>query len=135
MLFRVLAAVAIIGPGAVLAAAVGYFWTRAADVAYMMVAAAFVDFTITIFVAITLRYYEVTFDGRVVRFGSGIFKKSVPIGQVFSAETAKQTGARAGAVRTVKLFTASGIYTLTCRDADTFVRLIKDYAGVEGAAT
>ncbi|MGD8717284.1 MAG: hypothetical protein PVH29_00550 [Candidatus Zixiibacteriota bacterium] len=135
MLFRVLAAAAVIGPGVVLAVAVGYFWTREAEVAYMMIAASVLDFFMTMFIAITLRYVEVTFDGRVVRFGSGVFKKSIPIGQIFSAEAARPAGADTGGARAVKLFTASGTYLLTCRNADTFVEIIKSYAAAEGATT
>jgi hypothetical protein len=125
-LFYLLAASAVIGPGVVLGVGVPHFWTQARDTAYVLMAAAAFDFAITMFVAFAFRYVEVTFDGRHVRIGSGIFKTSIPVAEVVSAEAVTGTGGRRSRGREyIKLITASGAYRAPCRNAQTLVRLIQ----------
>lgn len=125
-LFYLLAASAVIGPGVVLGFGVPYLWAQSRETAYVLMAAAAFDFAITMFVAFAFRYVEVTFDGRRVRVGSGIFKNSIPVAEVVSAEAVTGTGGRRSRGREyIKLITANGAYRAPCRNAQTLVRLIQ----------
>jgi hypothetical protein len=126
LLFYLLAASAVIGPAVVLGFAVPHFWTQARDTAYVLMAAAAVDFAVTWVIAFAFRRVEVTFDGRHVRIGSGIFKTSIPVAEVVSAEAVTGTGGRRSRGREyVNLVTANGAYRAPCRNAQTLVQLIQ----------
>jgi hypothetical protein len=125
-LFYFLAASAVIGPVVVLGVGVPYMWAQSRETAYVLIAAAALDFAVTMFIAFAFRYVEVTFDGRHVRIGSGIFKTSIPVAEVVSAEAVTGTGGRRSRGREyIKLITASGAYRAPCRNAQTLVRLIQ----------
>jgi hypothetical protein len=126
LLFYLLAASAVIGPGVIVAFAVPHFWAQARDTAYILIAAAAMDFAVTWLVAFAFRRVEVTFDGRRVRVGSGIFKTSIPVAEVVSAEAVTGTGGRRSRAREyIKLITANGAYRAPCRNAQTLVQLIQ----------
>jgi len=125
-LFYLLAASAVIGPAVVLGVGVPYMWAQSRETAYVLMAAVAVDFTLTIFIAFAFRYVEVTFDGRLVRIGSSIFKTSIPVAGVVSAEAETGTGGRRSRSREyIKLITADGAYRAACRNAQTLVQLIQ----------
>ena len=125
-LFYLLAASAVIGPGVIVAFVAPHFWAQARDTAYILIAVAAMDFAVTWFIAFAFRRVEVTFDGRLVRAGSGIFKTSIPVAEVVSAEAVTGTGGRRSRGREyIKLITAGGVYRAPCRNAQTLVRLIQ----------
>jgi hypothetical protein len=125
-LFYLLAASAVIGPAFVLALAVGYFWAQSRDISHALIVAAGADFAVTSFMAFALRRVEVTFDGRRVRLGSTIFKTSVPVAEIVSAEALTGTGGRPFRSREyIKLVTATGAHRMPCRNAETLVQLIE----------
>jgi hypothetical protein len=125
-LFYLLAASAVIGPGVIVAFVAPHFWAQARDTAYILIVAAAMDFTLTWLIAFAFRRVEVTFDGRRVRVGSGIFKNSIPVAEVVSAEAVTGTGGRRSRGREyIKLTTASSAYRAPCRNAQTLVRLIQ----------
>jgi hypothetical protein len=125
-LFYLLAASAVIGPATVLGFAVPHFWAQARDTAYILIAAAAMDFAVTWLVAFAFRRVEVTFDGRRVRVGSGIFKTSIPVAEVVSAEAVTGTGGRRSRSReSIKLITARRVYRAPCRNAQALIQLIR----------
>jgi hypothetical protein len=126
-LFYLLAVAAVVGPAVVAAVAALHFWAKARPTAYTLLAAAAVDFAATWYIALALRWVEVTFDGRRVRLGSGIFKTSVPVEDIFEAEAIRP--ARPGQGELVKLTAAAGNYVMPCRNAGTLVDLIRRYKG------
>jgi hypothetical protein len=126
LLFYLLAVSAVVGPAVVLGVGVPYLWAQSRDTSYVLIAAAAMDFAVTWLVAFALRRVEVTFDGRRVRIGSSIFKTSIPVAEVVSAEAATGTGGRRSRGREyIKLITAGGAYRAPCRNAQTLVRLIQ----------
>ena len=68
------------------------------------------------------------FDGRRVRLGSSIFKASVPVAEIVSAEALTATSGRPFRSREyIKLVAATGVSRVPCRNAETLVQLIEYY--------
>jgi predicted membrane channel-forming protein YqfA (hemolysin III family) len=125
-LFYLLAASALIGPVVILGFAVARVWALARATAYILMAAAAVDFGATLLLAFALRYVEVTFDGGLVRVGSTVFKSSIPAVEILSAEAVTAGGRRPFRSREyIKLVTATGAYRVPCRNPQTLVQLIE----------
>jgi hypothetical protein len=133
-LFYLLTASAFAALVVIIGVAVPYVWAQSRQTAYMVAAAGAVDFAVTLFFAFTFRWAEVTFDGRRVRFGSSIFRTSIPVEDILSAEVIRPEAGggalRAGGER-VALTTAAGVYTAPCANAETLVELIRSYGGSE----
>lgn len=125
-LFYLLAASAFIGPIVILGVAVPRVWALARATAYTLMAAAAVDFAVTLFLAFALRYVQVTFDGGRVRVGSTVFKSSIPVVEILSAEAVTVGGRRPFRSREyIKLVTATGTYRVPCHNPQTLVQLIE----------
>jgi hypothetical protein len=133
-LFYILAAAAFVGPAVVLGVAVPYVWAQSRQTAYIIAAAATVDFLATWFVALIIRWMEVTFDGRRVRIGSRVFKTSVPVEDILAAEAVRPAGAgtatRPESREYIKLTTRTGVYSVPCVNAEALVELLHEYGGV-----
>lgn len=133
-LFYLLVFSAFVAVGVIAGVAVPYLWAQSRRTAYIVMAAGTVDFGATLFIAFTFRWAVVTFDGRHVRFGSAIFRTSIPVEDILSAEVVAPTAVggklRAGGER-VALTTAAGVSTVPCFNAETFVQLIRYHAGSE----
>jgi hypothetical protein len=129
-LFYLLAVAAVVGPAVVAAVAALHFWAKARPTAYTLLAAAAVDFAATWYIALQLRWMEVTFDGRRVRLGSGIFKTSIPVESIEAAEALR--AAPPGRGEFIKLTTAAGAYVTPCRNAETLAEMLRG-RGASGA--
>ena len=134
-LFYILAAAAVVGPAIALGVAVPYVWGQSRQTAYIIMAAATVDFLATWFVALIIRWMEVTFDGRRVRVGSRVFKTSVPVEDILAAEAIGPAGAgyapRQQRYREyIKLTTRTGVYNVPCVNAEALVELLHEYGGI-----
>ena len=134
-LFYILAAAAVVGPAIALGVAVPYVWGQSRQTAYIIMAAATVDFLATWFVALIIRWMEVTFDGRRVRVGSRVFKTSVPVEDILAAEAVRPAGAGSAYPQQryreyIKLTTRTGIYNVPCVNAEALVELLREYGGI-----
>lgn len=126
VLFYLLAASAIIGPAVILGIGARHTWAQSRETSYILIAVAAVDFAFTTFIAFALRRSEVTFDGRAVRLGSSIFKTSIPVTDIVSAEAETLTdGRRSRGREYIKLITSTGAYRVPCRNAQALAQLIQ----------
>jgi hypothetical protein len=134
-LFYILAAAAVVGPAVVVGFAVPFVWGQSRQTAYIIAAAATVDFLATWFVALIIRWMEVTFDGRQVRIGSRVFKTSVPLEDILTAEAVRPAGAGSASAQRgyreyIKLTTRTGVYNVPCVNAEALVELLHEYGGI-----
>jgi len=133
-LFYILAAAAVVGPAVVIGFAVPYVWGQSRQTAYILMAAATVDFLATWFVALIIRWIDVTFDGRRVRIGSRVFKASVAVEDILAAEVVRPAGPGSGSQQPVsreyiKLTTRTGVYNAPCVNAEALVELLRAHGG------
>jgi hypothetical protein len=95
-------------------------WPESHQTAYILAVAATLDSLATWFVALILRWKDVTFDGRRVRIGSRVFKTTIPVEDIVAAEAL-----RSGRDEYIRLTTQAGAYTAPCRNAEELVQLIQ----------